>query len=58
MNHSTLIWLNHILKPDHIIDSLLDAFTLDGSIYGIPKDFNTLAVFTTRTSSITQGFLS
>ena len=24
-----------ILKPDHIIDSLLDAFTLDGSIYGI-----------------------
>ncbi|MGI6641417.1 MAG: ABC transporter substrate-binding protein [Limnochordia bacterium] len=34
-----------ILKPDHIIDSLLDAFTLDGSIYGIPKDFNTLAVF-------------
>lgn len=34
-----------ILKPDHIIDSLLDAFTMDGKIYGIPKDFNTLAVF-------------
>ena len=34
-----------VLKPEHIIDSLLDAFTVDGTIYGIPKDFNTLAVF-------------
>jgi multiple sugar transport system substrate-binding protein len=34
-----------VLKPDHIIDSLLDAFTIDDQIYGIPKDFNTLAVF-------------
>lgn len=34
-----------ILKPDHIIESLLAAFTIDGKIYGIPKDFNTLAVF-------------
>ena len=24
---------------------MLDAFTVDGTIYGIPKDFNTLAVF-------------
>lgn len=34
-----------VLKPDHIIESLLEAFTIDGQIYGIPKDFNTLAVF-------------
>lgn len=34
-----------ILKPEHIIESLLDAFTIDGKIYGIPKDFNTLALF-------------
>jgi len=36
---------SEILKPEDIIDSLLDAYTLDGNIYGIPKDFNTLAVF-------------
>lgn len=34
-----------LLQPDDIIASLLDAFTIDGQIYGIPKDFNTLAVF-------------
>lgn len=34
-----------VLKSNHIIESLLDAFTVDGQIYGIPKDFNTLAVF-------------
>ena len=34
-----------VLKPEDIIPSLLDAFTVDGTIYGIPKDFNTLAVF-------------
>lgn len=34
-----------VLKGEHIISSLLDAFTIDGRIYGIPKDFNTLAVF-------------
>jgi len=34
-----------VLKGEHIIDSLLAAFTVDGRIYGIPKDFNTLAVF-------------
>lgn len=36
---------SEVLKPQHIIDSLLDAFTVEGQIYGIPKDFNTLAVF-------------
>ena len=34
-----------ILKKDHIIPSLLDAFVYEGKVYGIPKDFNTLAVF-------------
>lgn len=34
-----------VLTAEHIIPSLLDAFTVDGKIYGIPKDFNTLAVF-------------
>jgi len=36
---------SEVLKPEHIIPALLDAFTVDGVIYGIPKDFNTLAVF-------------
>ena len=34
-----------VLKAEHIIPELLAAFTLDGKIYGIPKDFNTLALF-------------
>ncbi|MCK9526533.1 MAG: ABC transporter substrate-binding protein [Limnochordia bacterium] len=34
-----------VLRKEHIIPSLLDAFTIDGQVYGIPKDFNTLAVF-------------
>lgn len=35
---------SEILKAEHIIPELLDAFTYNGKIYGIPKDFNTLAV--------------
>ncbi len=34
-----------VLGADDIIPELLAAFTLDGKIYGIPKDFNTLALF-------------
>src|SRR5690554_6793286 len=34
-----------VLRGEDIVRSLLDAFTIDGQIYGIPKDFNTLAVF-------------
>ncbi len=34
-----------ILKKEHIISSLLDSFTYQGKVYGIPKDFNTLALF-------------
>lgn len=36
---------SEVLKAEHIIPELLDAFTLNGGIYGIPKDFNTLALF-------------
>ncbi|HBG02506.1 MAG TPA: ABC transporter substrate-binding protein, partial [Firmicutes bacterium] len=32
-----------VLRGEDIVRSLLDAFTIDGQIYGIPKDFNTLA---------------
>lgn len=33
-----------VLKAEHIIPELLDAFTYNGNVYGIPKDFNTLAI--------------
>jgi multiple sugar transport system substrate-binding protein len=31
--------------PGDFISTLLDAFSYEGNIYGIPKDFNTLALF-------------
>jgi len=34
-----------VLKAEDFIDTLVDAFTYEGKIYGIPKDFNTLALF-------------
>lgn len=36
---------SNVLKADDIIPELLAAFSADGKIYGIPKDFNTLALF-------------
>jgi len=33
-----------IISKDDIIPSLLDAFSFDGKAYGIPKDFNSLAL--------------
>jgi multiple sugar transport system substrate-binding protein len=33
-----------IISKDDIIPSLLDAFAFDGKVYGIPKDFNSLAL--------------
>jgi multiple sugar transport system substrate-binding protein len=32
-------------KKEDFIPALLDAFTFDGKIYGIPKDFNSLGLF-------------
>ncbi len=37
--------LNDLVDTEPFIDSLLEVYTQDGQIYGIPKDFNTLAVF-------------
>lgn len=34
-----------VLKKEHIVSSLLEGFTVDGKLYGIPKDFNSLALF-------------
>ena len=34
-----------VLSEDDIVTSLLEGFTVDGSLYGIPKDFNSLALF-------------
>lgn len=34
-----------VLGKDDIVTSLLEGFTVDGSLYGIPKDFNSLALF-------------
>ncbi len=33
------------ISRDEFLDTLIDAFTFDGKTYGIPKDFNTLALF-------------
>lgn len=33
------------VTKDAFIPSLMDAFTVDGTVYGIPKDFNTLGLF-------------
>lgn len=32
-------------KKEDFIPALMDAFTFDGKVYGIPKDFNTLGLF-------------
>ena len=37
--------LNGLIDTKPFIDSLIEAYTIDGNIYGIPKDFNTLAIF-------------
>ena len=37
--------LNDLVDTEPFIDSLLDVYTQDDQVYGIPKDFNTLAVF-------------
>ncbi|MEW6047416.1 MAG: ABC transporter substrate-binding protein [Bacillota bacterium] len=36
---------SNVLRKDDILPKLLAGFTYNGKIYGIPKDFNTLAVF-------------
>ena len=35
---------SQVLKEKDIIPALLNAFTYEGKVYGIPKDFNTLAI--------------
>ncbi len=37
--------LGDLVDTEPFIDSLLEVYTQDGQVYGIPKDFNTLAVF-------------
>lgn len=37
--------LNGVVDTSAFIDSLMSVYTIDGKVYGIPKDFNTLAVF-------------
>lgn len=44
----TVLPLNDVVDTEPYIDTLLEPFTVDGQIYGIPKDFNTLAVFYNR----------
>ena len=41
----TVLPLNDVVDTSPFIDTLLEPFTVDGQVYGIPKDFNTLAVF-------------
>src|SRR5690606_41932166 len=36
--------LNGLVDVDPFIDSLVEAYTFDGQVYGIAKDFNSLAV--------------
>jgi multiple sugar transport system substrate-binding protein len=37
--------LDGLIDTDAFIDSLVEAYTVDGQVYGIAKDFNTLAIF-------------
>ncbi|MDA3812063.1 MAG: extracellular solute-binding protein [Spirochaetaceae bacterium] len=37
--------LNGLVDTSLFIESLIDSYTIDGNIYGIPKDFNTLEIF-------------
>lgn len=37
--------LNGMIDTDVFVDSLISAYTFDHKIYGIPKDFNTLALY-------------
>lgn len=41
----TVLPLNDVVDTSPFIGTLLEPFTVDGQVYGIPKDFNTLAVF-------------
>lgn len=41
----TVLPLNDVFDTEPFIDSLLEPFTVDGQVYGIAKDFNSLAVF-------------
>ena len=41
----SILPLNGRFNSQPFIDSLLDPYTVDGQIYGIPKDFNTLAIY-------------
>lgn len=36
--------LDGLIDPDPFLDSLVETYTFDGSLYGIAKDFNTLAL--------------
>lgn len=36
---------SEVLKKDDIVENLINGFTYDGQVYGIPKDFNSLALF-------------
>ena len=40
--------LNGLIDTDPFIDSLVEAYTVDGNVYGIAKDFNSLALFYNR----------
>src|SRR5690606_14945647 len=37
--------LNGLVDTEPFIDSLIEAYTVDGQVYGIAKDFNSLALF-------------
>jgi multiple sugar transport system substrate-binding protein len=37
--------LDGLIDTDAFIDSLVEAYTVNGQVYGIAKDFNTLAIF-------------
>lgn len=41
----TVLPLNDVIDTEPFIDSLLEPFTAEEQIYGVPKDFNSLAVF-------------
>ncbi|MDQ3461066.1 MAG: extracellular solute-binding protein [Deinococcota bacterium] len=40
-----LLPLDGLVDTEAFIPALIETYTIDGTLYGIPKDFNTLAVF-------------
>lgn len=58
VNLDTFIANTPDFNPDDFYAPLMDAFRVDGSVYGIPKDFSTLGLFYNETLLAEAGLTS